>query len=326
MLFPEKSSIRKGIRTSVPDPPGATRMRITSYITNDLRARIRSGATLPSKLTLTGLSDFYRVSPMPVRTAVARLIHEGYFHKQENGRFAVNPAKLSAGPDGAAGHAEPPPDWHKVFRDDVIRRSLRGQAVQLKIAATAERFGIGRTLVHSIFHRLAGAGLLEHVPRRGWLVRPFREADLDAYLEVREVLEFRALDLAAGRLEPAGLRELLEHNVPGDGRRPTRFDNGLHRYWVDRAGNRYIQDFFDRHGAYFAALLDYAAIGEPLLSEMACQHRAILDALLRKKWRQARDALAHDIRRLRPILKDTIQRLEAEGDGRPPEEEPALSA
>ena len=306
---------------SLPRPGGfdGSRMRITAYIRNDLRARIATGADLPDKLTLTGLSAFYRVSLMPVRTAVAGLIDEGYFQKQENGRFAVNPAKLGAEPAGAGSRRPgPPADWHKVLRDEVIRRSLRGQAVQLRIAATAERLGVGRTLVHSIFHRLAGAGLLEHAPRRGWLVHPFREADLDAYLEVREVLEFRALELAAPRLEPAGLRELLDRNVPRCGRAPTRFDNGLHRYWVDRSQNRYIRDFFDRHGAYYAALLDYAAIGEPLLSELAGQHRAILEALLRRQWRRARAALAHDIRRLRPILRDTIQRLEAEGGAEPP--------
>jgi DNA-binding GntR family transcriptional regulator len=192
---------------------------------------------------------------------------------------------------------------------------LRGQSVPLQIEATAEGYGISRTLVHMSFHRLAGAGLLEHVPRRGWLVRPFREADLDAYLDVRQRLELRALELAAHRLDPAGLKQLLDRNRPRTGREPTRFDNSLHRYWVEHSGNRYIQDFFDRHGAYFAALLDYAVIGEPLLSELASQHRTILQALLRKQWRQARAALAHDIRRLRPILKDTIQRLEACGDG-----------
>src|SRR5262249_25943813 len=122
-------------------------MRITTYIENDLRARIRADASLPDKLTLTGLSDFYRVSLMPVRTAVAHLIDEGYFSKQANGRFAVNKEKLGAEPDGGSQvGAVPPTDWHKVLRDEVIRRSLRGQSVPLRLEATAERYGISRTL------------------------------------------------------------------------------------------------------------------------------------------------------------------------------------
>jgi DNA-binding GntR family transcriptional regulator len=288
-------------------------MRLSTYIRNDLRARILSGAGLPCKFTLTGLSDFYQVSLMPVRTAVSKLIDEHFLHKQENGRFAPNPAKLGAKrAGGAAPFVEPPTDWHKVISDDVVRQSLRGQSTPLRIAATAERYHIGRTLVHSIFHRLAGAGLLEHVRRRGWLVRPFREADLDAYIEVRAVLELRALDQARPRLEAGELRRLLELNRPPDGRAPMRFDNSLHRYWIDQSQNRYIQDFFDRHGPYFATLLDYAALGQSLIAELASQHRTILQALLQKRWRQAREALSYDIHRLRPLLKDTIQRREAE--------------
>jgi DNA-binding GntR family transcriptional regulator len=289
-------------------------MHLSTYIKNDLRARIQAGAALPCRLTLAGLSDFYQVSLMPVRTAVQELIGEQFFHKQENGRFTINPGKRGRKRAGAGdGGVAPPTNWFKVIRDGVIRQSLRGQSTQLRIAATAERYGIGRTLVHSIFHRLAGAGLLEHIPRRGWLVHPFRETDLDAYVEVREVLEFRALELARPHLDAADLQQLLDRNRPGDGKSPTRFDNSLHRYWVDKAQNRYIQDFFERHGAYYAALLDFAAIGDALLAELAGQHRTILELLLRKKWHQAQAALAHDIRRLRPILKDTIQRLEAEG-------------
>jgi DNA-binding GntR family transcriptional regulator len=285
-------------------------MNLSTYIQNDLRQRLRAGTGLPCKLTLTGLSDYYRVSPMPVRTALGALISERVISKQENGRFTVN--SLRAGANRAAARVEPPTDWYKVIAADVIRQSLRGRAAPLKLAATAARYGTGRTLVHGVFHRLAGAGLLEHTPRCGWRVRPFREVDLDAYLEVREVLELRALDLARPHLDRAVLQNLLDRNRPADGTAPTRFDNGLHRYWIEQARNRYVRDFFDRHGAYYAALLDYAAIGEPLLGEMACQHREILEAILRRNWRRARDTLVRDIRRLRPILKDTIQRLEAD--------------
>jgi DNA-binding GntR family transcriptional regulator len=288
-------------------------MTLSNYIENDLRQRIRAG-TPPCKLTLAGLSGFYRVSPMPVRRAVRALVAERLLHQEENGRLAVNgkpPATKRA--RGRAANVEPPRDWARVIAADVIRTSLCGRAEPLRLAATADRYGIGRTLVHRVFHRLAGAGLLDHTPRCGWRVHPFREADLDAYLEVRELLELRAIDLARPRLESAALKRLLDQNRPGDSTTPTRFDNGLHRYWIDQSGNRYIRGFFDRYGAYFAALLDYAAIGEPLLGELAAQHRTILEALLHKQWRQAKVALVRDIRRLRPILKDTIQRLEAGG-------------
>jgi DNA-binding GntR family transcriptional regulator len=254
---------------------------------------------------------------MPVRTAVKALIDEQILHQLENGRFVINPRKLGKKKPGRPQRLQPPTDWYKVIADDVIRQSLRGKSTQMVIAAAAQRYAIGRTLVQGVFQRLAGAGLLVHVPRCGWFIRPFRETDLDAYVDVREALEIRALELAREGLDSEELHEHLQRNLPGDKRTPTRFDNSLHGIWIDRAQNRYIQDFFDRHGAYYDALLAYAALGEPLLAELANQHRTILEALLRKKWRAARDALVHDIRRLRPILKDTIQCLEAEGASSP---------
>ena len=65
---------------------------------------------------------------------------------------------------------------------------------------------MGRTAIRQAFLQLAGRGLIVHVPRCGWRVRTFDEGDLAAYLEVREVLENKALSLARpspGRRRPA---------------------------------------------------------------------------------------------------------------------------
>jgi DNA-binding GntR family transcriptional regulator len=284
-------------------------MNITQYIEDDLRARIRAGAQLPPKLTLAGLSEFYKVSMMPVRQAVQELVKAHVLQREENGRLAINPRKQGKAStfatfDGPA----PPTDWQEVIAGEVVRLSLQGQAVPLKIADVAERHGIGRTSVHAIFHRLAGAGMMEHVPRCGWRVRPFREEDLEAYLAVREMLELRALELAWPRLEVADLKDLLKRNRPADAASSTQLDNSLHRYWVDRCGNRYIQDFFDRHGAYYTLLYSHALQGDERVATLAGQHRAILQCILRNDLPQAKESLARDIRSLRPILKGAIPR------------------
>ena len=110
-----------------------------------------------------------------------------------------------------------------------------------------------------------------------------------------------------------GQRSVFRHRQPVS--RGSQQSHAAHMpefqrgFYIDR-----VEDFFDRHGAYYAALLDYAAIGEPLLGEMAAQPRAILEALLAKKGAQARAALAYDIRRLRPILRETIRSLESVSD------------
>ena len=191
--------------------------------------------------------------------------------------------------------------------EEVIRGSLRGGTGYVREEATAQRFGVGRTAIRQAFNRLAGRGLIVHVPRCGWRVRTFDGADLRAYLVVRESLELKALDLARPKLVADDLRRMLEGNV-ADPRAP-RIDNDVHCYLVDVSGNVYIRDFFERHGGYYTALFDFAAPEAHVVTEMAAQHRTILRALLDGDWTAARTAMASHIRAQEPIVMELMERI-----------------
>jgi DNA-binding GntR family transcriptional regulator len=287
---------------------------ITDYIQHDLKARLRTGAGLPEKLTLAAISQHYRVSLTPVRLAVQQLIAEHVLVKQANGRMEVNPetVKHLPVPDPRSLPERPADtaDVEAVLTGELIRMSLCGQAQHLREEATAERFGIGRTVLRQVLNRLAGKGLIEHLPRRGWRVRPFDEAEMRAYLQVRESLELKALELARPRLDPDELRRMRQGNRRGAA---PRLDNELHRYLIEKAGNRFIQEFFERHGIYYATLFDYAAPETNVVRSMARQHRTILKALLARDWRTARRALAHHIRSQRPIVRRLLAHVQQEG-------------
>ena len=303
------------------------KQNLSEYIVNDLRAKMLAGVALPAKLTLPALSRHYGVSPMPVRTALQELLAEKLLLKLENGRFAPASAadagtmnRNSLSPDGirqSPPRAMPPTDWLEALTNHVAGLSLRGTEMELPIAPIAEKFSISRSLVHTVFHRLAGIGLLEHLPRRGWSVRPFRERDLESYLQVRQSLEVLALELARDRLEPRELRRLLELNQPTE---PARIDNSLHAYWVERSENRYVLDFFQRHHAYFSALVTHTTVKRKDVDESREGHRRILEALLRQDWNAARDELIVDIQRLRPLLQATIKRLSSGEESEPTRE------
>jgi DNA-binding GntR family transcriptional regulator len=181
----------------------------------------------------------------------------------------------------------------------VIESSLRGESVFLREEESAEQLGVGRTVVRAMLSRLSGRGIVEHVPRRGWQVCAFSESRMGEYLEVRELLELRALELAADRLERKELDRLLIRNSPMKNGR-VRIDNALHGYWIERAGNRYISEFFSLHGQYFAALFDYASLEGSIIAEMAGQHHAILRALLDGNIGTAKKVLRLHIRSQRP--------------------------
>lgn len=284
---------------------------ITEFIKQDLRARLGRDAGLPAKLTLTALAAHYQVSTTPVRLALRELIDERVLSKEENGQLRFNPqTKLTAPAEQVAApvrgfQAE---DIEQALIQEILHTSLSGQEEYLREEATAERFGIGRTLVRQVLGRLAGKGLIEHLPNRGWLVRRYDEGEMIAYLQVRESLELKALDLARPKLVPADLKRMLAGNRPDEGDDGERLDNNLHRYLIEKAGNRFIRDFFDRNGVFYEALFDFAAPETNVVKTMAKQHRGILKALLAQDWRTARKALAHHIRSQRPIVKRLMAR------------------
>lgn len=279
-------------------------MNLSEYIQQDLKALLTTSDELPFKLTLAAISAHYRVSIMPVRGAVETLIDEGYIVKQANGRLVPHPDI-----DSKTSVVEPPQpriDAEKQILELVIRRSLVGAEEYLREAATSQRLGVGRSVVRRVFTRLSGAGLLDHVPRSGFRVRPYREEDVVAFVDVREVLELKALELARDRLDMPQLRLLHEANSPAPDGTP-RLDNSLHQCWIESSGNRYIEDFFRLQGSYFQALFDFAA-AELATAAMADQHREILQALIELRWGQAKKALREHIRAQKPTLLRFIAR------------------
>ena len=229
-------------------------MSIATFIKQDLIANIRSGEIGSDRLTLDALSKRYRVSATPVRAAVRELIEEKYLKKGNNGRLAVQVESLG----GAASAPQQPSDWGEVIANDLVQMSLEGVPVLLREETTAEKYGISRSSIRQIFHRLAGRGILQHLPRRGWQLRPFRQADLDAYIDMRVTLELKALELAWPRLVDEDLQAILDGNcLPANSEDRPISDNSLHAYLIEKSKNPFIADFFDRHGEYYNALFEW---------------------------------------------------------------------
>jgi DNA-binding GntR family transcriptional regulator len=282
---------------------------ISQYIRRDLLCRLGGDDAATIDLSLASLSRHYGVSFTPVREALRSLVAEGVLQRQGNGTVRAEPSRRPADTPPVAD--EPPArseTLEAALAADVIARSLRGASDYLREEATARRFDVGRTAIRQALGRLAGRGLIEHVPRCGWRIRPFDAADLDAYLQVREVLELKALELARPHLDPAVLKRMLARNAPG-GETPS-LDNDIHAYLIATAGNPYIREFFERQGPYYTSLLDFAAPETHLVATMARQHRAILRALIARDWPRARRELARHIRAQRPIMRRLMDRIE----------------
>lgn len=277
-------------------------MTLTTYIKQALRAEIDSGQLSSNAMTLGELSKRYLVSLTPVRAAVDELIRDGYLYKGGNRRLTVAPR--NKGKASAARPPEQPKDYYQIISDDLVRLSLKGEPVAIREETTAEKYGIGRSSVREIFCRLAGNGVLEHLPRRGWQLRPLRQADLDAYIEVRVSLELKALKLAWPRLVDEDLQQMLSRNrLPSSSRHQPESDDSLHSYLIEKAGNPYIADFFERHGKYYKVLFEWEGMDRKARIQTVRHHRAILTALLRRNRRAAVRALKNHIRHNHPVIQ-----------------------
>lgn len=288
-------------------------MSITSYIYEDLKARLSSSQELPVQLTLESLADFYEVSFSPVRSAVNRLIKQGLIEKGEDRRLTPKATrKRSQAKADDQALPEPPQDMYELIANDFVRLSLTGEAPDLREEATAKQYGISRSALRIIFNRLAGAGLIEHIPRRGWRLRPFLQKDLQAFLEVRELLELKALDLAKPHLVKEDLQAILAGNrLPTSLNEHPKIDNSLHAYIIEKGDNIYIQDFFQRQGKYYDILFDWEEKDRAAAIETVEQHQAILNALIEKKWTAARKALSFHIQNNHPVLSKIRSAAEA---------------
>ncbi len=283
---------------------------LSSFIEKDIKSHIEDGRELPSELSLLELSKHYRVSITPVRRALQALEEQGYLTRLPNRRFEINPGKLGSGrTEQEIDHPKDPSDWADLLLNEVMIASLSRNAVFLREATLAEKYDVGRSIIRHIFSRFSGAGLLEHVPRKGWLVHPLSENDLVAYLTIRESLELLALDLARPRIDPAELEEILENASHAH-------DFALHQYLISKSDNRYIKEFFRLDVArYYTKLLHFAAPEASVIDEMTAQHEKILTVLLERNWERAKRELADHIRVQRSVLAKLLHRPENDGDG-----------
>jgi DNA-binding GntR family transcriptional regulator len=285
-------------------------LNISEYIENDLIEKIRNGDKLPARLTLTALATEYDVSLTPIRVALENLIKSKYILKGQNARLSINP-KRRAKTLAKKQISEPGilvRNWDEVITEDVIQLSIQGEHSYLREESSALKYGIGRTVIRQAFNRLAGAGLIEHVPRRGWRVHPFREKDMLDYIDVRETLELKALKLAQQRLDPERLKKFLKANSP-DEKGKAQLDNGLHHYLIEQSRNRYIQSFFTQFGMYYSYLFSYSTVATSVIEEKAAEHRNILRALLKEDWKTASHTLQQHIRSQRPNVTHLFERI-----------------
>lgn len=183
----------------------------------------------------------------------------------------------------------------------IERSSLRGEAVRRIRAAIiygeiapreihsgavlAARMGVSVTPVREALLELTNRGMVEQVRNRGFRVVEHTAADLDAALELRELVEVPMLTRLAGAVDGADaehLRGIVEAGVAAARRNDTPafldLDRTFHLGLLARAGNPRVVDVVDQ-------VLDHLRLARfaeehDALVPVAQGHGAILAAIV----------------------------------------------
>jgi len=281
-------------------------LSLTAYIIEDLENRIITGELDTTDLSLKTLASYYNVSITPLRLAVKELVAKGLILKLPNRRLQTIPGK----PRKAALRKTvlvPPTtrDWSAVLIKEVVHASLCPSPSYLREDTLSKKLGVGRSIIRQVLSHFAGAGLIDHIPRKGWLAHPFGIEDMHAYLAVREVLELKALKLARSRLDMDELQRIRMICKSGAKGNLAYFDNSIHECIINASGNRYIRQFFQQYVArYYSELFFFAAPETSVVEEMSNEHLSIIDALLERRWANAEKYLsAHIFDQARVLMK-----------------------
>ena len=283
-------------------------MKLASRIADDLEAQL-AGNSIPFPLTMDGISNHYGVSYTPIREALSGLIENGLLRKKSNGRLEAVARRTKKKTKVSAFHQELVEDPVTLITEELVKVSLSGKETFIREQATALKHGLTRSALREVLQRLAGEGLILHIPRRGWLVKPFRQQDLQAFLEVREAMELKALELARSKLTSSEakvkLRQIKSSNkIYQNGKVRVIIDNSLHQYLIELAANPYIDDFFQRHGKYYSILFKWEGGDEQAGIQAVRQHHAIIDALLKEDWKVAAKELSVHLHTNHPVLQE----------------------
>lgn len=173
----------------------------------------------------------------------------------------------------------------------------------------AETYGISRTPIREILHRLQLNGLVEIYPQRGAFVRRLDPVAIMEIFEVREGIESLAAGLAAercSRSELARIRERLERlelsDDPATLESATRMGSELHDAICRWAGNSMLSEVYARLKDQASLIRVLTRRSREIEESSRLAHLAICEAIGRGERGAAEEAMRDHLVQTRSLL------------------------
>jgi DNA-binding GntR family transcriptional regulator len=187
------------------------------------------------------------------------------------------------------------------LRDRIVTLRLAPGTV-LREDELMSEMGIGRTPLREAVKRLALENLVAVQPRRGTFVTDVEAADIVNITEVRAELEGYAAELAALRMDgparsaaEALVVEIEEVTRPHDQEWLMRFDERIHRFTWESAGNPYLIETLERYFTHSLRIWYLVLDRVPGLGHTVHDQVNLLQALLDRDGARARAVMREHI-------------------------------
>ncbi|MFO1294696.1 MAG: GntR family transcriptional regulator [Rubrivivax sp.] len=208
------------------------------------------------------------------------------------------------------------------LRDWILHGQVRPNA-RLEEVPLAEQLGVSRTPVRAALATLANEGLINHQPKRGYVVRSFDIDDIVAAYEVRSVLEGLACRSAAIRgLTEAQTRSLKANLAEGDrilacGKlRPEdhapyqEMNVAVHNTLIEASGNRWVTRFAEQaQNIPFASDRIILWDDHPTILRSHGDHHRIVEAVLARDSGRAEELMREHVYYSGIIFRANYQNL-----------------
>ena len=201
---------------------------------------------------------------------------------------------------------------YERLRHDIISCAIPPGS-EISETQLATQYKLGKAPVRVALTKLAHAGLVRAIPRRGYMVTPVTLKDIHDVFELRLMLEPAAARMAAGKVNTQRLRTFdeicREGYEPGDARSTTRFLDANKAFHVEIAqatGNLRLAAAIEQLLDEMTRLLHLGLGLRKGPQETLHEHKALVKALARGDGETAERICRNQIESSRNMVLSAI--------------------
>src|SRR3954451_8403738 len=210
---------------------------------------------------------------------------------------------------------------YDALKQDILTCELRPGA-QIFEGELAIRYGTSKTPVREALNLLGQQGLVQVLPRRGYLVAPVTLRDVQEVFQLRLLLETGAAELAAEHITEEGLRQLkalvgvrYTYRDRASYARFLRANREFHIAVAEASGNGRLAAFVAKLLEDMERILHLGLDLRDSAEEMAVEHAELVDALLRGDGALARRVVTEQLQTSRKRVLEAVVGSEGAASG-----------